>query len=923
MENEELQFDDDGNLVDCLTGQPLKDAPEERVRQRFLMILQSDYGYPKEVLAREVPIQSGSKILSDSNGAPIRADIIVYRNKNAASIRDQGNVLFVVECKKPNAKEGYSQLVSYIFNTSAKGGVWTNGDNMSVFKIRSSGEPGLDEALSLPMFGESWVSNETIPDKSKLPRLKDIRFILKVCHNKLYGRGMENADYDLTMDMVRILLAKIQDETSLGKKPKFWISDSDFKTPEGRKNAVDEVRRLFREYADLYPSIFDEHETIQVGADCVAEVIGILKNWSLAARNEEADDWDLMGETYEQFTHINLKRQQGQFFTNRLVIDMMVRILDPKVGENALDPAGGSGGFATGVFRYLRRKVLESTEPNTPSRDRQLATIKENVYSVEIAPRLVKIAKCAMLLTGDGQSGVTWGNSLGDYGDFDPWILSHCSHGKSNAPSVIATNPPFSGQKIESQVSDANILKRFVFGHSFSKDKRGKFVFGKTDREVLPRQAPELLFLERCLDWLKPGGRIGIVLPKGFLDNISYEAYREWILDRYQLDGVVTLHKDTFQPDTGVRTCVVFLSKPSRGNPTKTNEVFMAMSQRIGQDSKGKAVFILDADGKSTGVLNQDLSDIADAYFRFRNGGFKPSEYIFSISAADIKDHLNINPQHYAPKLNEALNHVLAFDELPKWGTTTVGQLESDIRIYIGPRWNSSSIKEENPTDTSTLSPYLTANAALEMRRLSIKWIDESRATKTQRAAIDGLKVKEGDILISRSGTIGKVTYATKALSSGYIVSDDLVRVRVKDPSLRAYLLVFFTSKTAQSLMLRDEYGSVQQHLQPRHIQEMIVPVPEDWDMVSHLVKLGNAFIAALERMSQVDDGLRFHGFDWLLSETQAKSDSGSLESVSADANEPRVEKAGMTDSMMPDPYEYDEAATEDKVGGDDEQNKT
>ncbi len=882
MNTEELQFDDDGNLVDCLSGNPLKDAPEERVRQRFLKILQTDYGYSKEVLAREVPIQSGSKILSDSSGAPIRADIVVYRNKSAADTRDQGNIIFVVECKKPNAKEGYSQLVSYIFNTSARGGVWTNGEDMSVFKVRSSGEPGLDEALSLPISGDSWTSSSTIPDKASLPRPKNIRFLLSTCHNKLYGRGMENADYDLAMDMVRILLAKIQDETSPGKKPKFWISDSDFKTVEGRKNAVDEVRQLFRGYADSYPSIFDEHETIQVGSDCVAEVIGILQNWSLAARNEEADDWDLMGETYEQFTHINLKRQQGQFFTNRLVIEMMVKILDPKVGENALDPAGGSGGFATGVFRYLRRKVLDSTAPNSPSRDRQLATIKDNVYSVEIAPRLVKIAKCAMLLTGDGQSGITWGNSLGDYGDFDPWILSHCSHGKSNAPSIIATNPPFAGQKIESQVSDLNILKRFVFGHSFSKDKSGKHVFGTTDKELLPRQAPELLFLERCLDWLKPGGRIGIVLPKGFLDNISYEAYREWILDRYQLEGVVTLHKDTFQPDTGVRTCVVFLSKPSTGAPPRTNKVFMAMSQRIGQDSKGNAVFILDADGKSTGVLNQDLSDIADAFCRFRNGGFKPSEYIFSISATDIKDHLNINPQHYAPKLNEALNHVLAFDNFPNWGITTVGQLESDIRIYIGPRWNSSSIKVENPSDTSELSPYLTANAALEMRRLSIKWIDESHASKAQKAAIDGLRVKEGDILISRSGTIGKVTYATKSLSSGYIVSDDLVRVRVKDPALRAYLLVFFTSKTAQSLMLRDEYGSVQQHLQPRHIHEMIVPVPDDWRMVSDIVRLGNEFIVALERMSLVDDGLRFHGFDKLLSEMQAESNTELLDTASA-----------------------------------------
>lgn len=894
MNNNELNFDENGCLIDCLTGKPVKDAPEERVRQKFLSILQTDYGYSKDVIAKEVPIQSGSKILLDSEGAPIRADIVVYRDKNAAQARDQGNILFVVECKKPNGTEGHNQLVSYIFNTSARGGVWTNGDGISIFKVRDSGEPGLDEALSLPSAGESWTKEDPIPDKTNLPRPKNIRFLLSSCHNKLYGRGMENADFDLAMDMVRILLAKIQDETSTGKKPKFWISDSEFKTTAGRKSAVERVKKLFREYADQYPSVFEEHETIQVGDDCVAEVIGLLKKWSLAARNEDADDWDLMGETYEQFTHINLKRQQGQFFTNRLVIDMMVQMLDPEIGENTLDPAGGSGGFATGLFRHLRRKVLASTSPNTPSRDRQLSAIKENVYSVEIAARLVKIAKCAMLLTGDGQSGVTQGNSLDDYSRFDPWILSHCSFGKSNAPTVIATNPPFSGQKIESQISDKNILKRFAFGHSFSKNAAGNFVFGTTDNELLQQQAPELLFLERCMDWLKPGGRIGIVLPKGFLDGIKYEAYREWILSRYELIGVVTLHKDTFQPDTGVRTCVLFLSKPQSGKlPLHKNDVFMAMSQRIGQDSKGKAVFVLDADGNSTGELNQDLGKIADEFKKFKSGEFSPSEYIFSIPFSSIKDHWNINPQHYSPKLNEALTDVLAFDERTGWSTTTVGQLESDIRIYIGPRWNSSSIKVDNPSNTENLTPYLTANAALELRRLSVKWIDESKASKAQQKAIAGLRVAEGDILISRSGTIGKVTYATTALSERYIISDDLVRVRVKDKSLRAYLFAFFTSKTAQSLMLRDEYGSVQQHLQPRHIQEMIVPVPDNWEMVSGLIDLGNNFIQVLERMSEVDEGLRLNGFDSVISannseETTQEEDApeeGDESKIAADEN--------------------------------------
>ena len=101
------------------------------------------------------------------------------------------------------------------------------------------------------------------------------------------------------------------------------------------------------------------------------------------------------------------------------------------------------------------------------------------------------------------------------------------------------------------------------------------------------------------------------------------------------------------------------------------------------------------------------------------------------------------------------------------------------------------------------------------------------------------LRVQEGDILITRSGTIGKVTYATKDLAKNYIISDDLVRVRVQDENLRAYLVVYFTSETALSLMLLDEYGSVQQHLQPRHIQEMIIPIPDDWKQAEN-IGLGN-----------------------------------------------------------------------------------
>lgn len=862
----DIEYNADGLIVDNISGALLKDTPEERVRQRFMKILQSDYGYPKDCILREVPIQSGSKILTNEvDNSPIRADIVIYKNKKAALNKDQGNILFVVECKQANVTEGYAQLVSYIFNTSAIGGVWTNGESISVYRKKSN-EVGLEELLSLPRYRATWTGEEKIPSKSSLPRPHNVRFLLSSCHNKLYGRGMENEDFDLAMDMVRILLAKIQDETAPGENPEFWITKAEYQTEEGRTKVANTIQKLFREYANQYPDVFDEYEKIQVGNDCIAEAVGILKEWKLAAPEDEADDWDLMGETYEQFTHINLKRQQGQFFTNRLVVNMMVKILDPQVGERALDPAGGSGGFSTCIFRYLRRKVLKATSPNSYARQKQLATIKDSVFLVEIAKRLVKIAKCAMLMTGDGQSGMTRGNSIDSYDKLDPWIQSRCCKGKSNAPTIIATNPPFSGQKIESMISDKVILRNFTFGHSCRLDENGNYSFNMNNDDILQRQAPELLFLERCLDWLKPGGRMAIVMPKGFLDNISYEQYRQWLLTRYILNAVITLHKDTFQPDTGVRTCILFITKPVVENDIPDDyPIFMAISQRIGQDSKGNNVFVLDGNGKSTGVLNHDLDDIADAYLNFKSGHpLKDSEYIFSYTKNGLRDHYNINPQHYSPKLNAALTQVLEFDNMEHWSTTTIGQLEANIKIFMGPRWNSSSIKVDNPSSTDKLTPYLTANGALELRRFSIKWIDSARANAQQKMYMNMLKVEEGDILITRSGTIGKVTYATKDLANNYLVSDDLVRIRVQDANLRAYLLAYFCSKTALSLMLLDEYGSVQQHLQPRHIQEMIIPIPDNWDLVKDMINAGNSFINAMEVMSVADNAIKNYGFDML-----------------------------------------------------------
>ena len=163
--NIDVTFSEDGSIVDVISGQLLKDTPEERVRQQFINLLQVDYGYPIDLIRREIPIQQGSKImLNKTDGSEIRADIVVYTSKKAAVELDQGNILFMVECKQPNVTEGYNQLVSYIFNTSAIGVVWTNGEGLYVYRKKANNEVGLDEIISLPRYKEKWISQTTITE---------------------------------------------------------------------------------------------------------------------------------------------------------------------------------------------------------------------------------------------------------------------------------------------------------------------------------------------------------------------------------------------------------------------------------------------------------------------------------------------------------------------------------------------------------------------------------------------------------------------------------------------------------------------------------------------------------------------------------------------------------------------------------------
>ncbi|HFG1622105.1 TPA: class I SAM-dependent DNA methyltransferase, partial [Vibrio cholerae] len=431
--------------------------------------------------------------------------------------------------------------------------VWFNGDAPQYFRRLSSPTNDLIDWTGIPRPGEAW---ESLGQRKKedLKRPKDIKGLLRQCHNKLHGRGVDGDDDDLTMDMVRIILAKAMDEEKIAEFCDFYCTPEDYKTPEGQALAAQRIHDLFAEVVKDNRDVFSEHEKISVGPRVICDVVIELQRYRLLSDLHESDDWDIMGHAYEQYTATYLKKKRGQFFTNRLVVDFLSEVLDPDYQDIILDPAGGSGGFLTGAMRHVRKKIL-SSKGSAIAKQRQLDKHRTNLFMVEISKRLVKIAKTAMILNGDGHTGMTQGDSLGPIESLHERVIGRCGIG---SPKIILTNPPFAGVG-DGRISDPAILDNFSSGIRWT-NRGGEYVStGERNSEGVP---PEMLFFERCLRWIAPGGKIGIVMPKSFLDTKTYYPVRRMLLESFKLVAVINCHKDTFQPHTGVRTCLVIVEKP-------------------------------------------------------------------------------------------------------------------------------------------------------------------------------------------------------------------------------------------------------------------------------------------------------------------------------------------------------------------------
>lgn len=828
-----------GRLVDLLEPTLTRpDQPEERVRQYYGRVLIDDYGYAKDCMAFGAPVNIGSETK--------QADIVIYDSSRSCRERSQGHIVLIVETKAPNRTAGHRQLTSYIFASSAQGGVWTNGKEIAYYRRVEKPASQLTEWTNIPRAGETWDTvGHYRKDQLKPPR--DLKQVFQRCHNAIYRSGLDSED--VAFDMVRIILAKYRDEQNSGDVCAFRCTPEEYASPDGRRRVADRVHGLFKEVVADHPDVFPAGETITIGDDNLAQVVNELQPYRFLADVETEQVYDVIGTAFEVYVAAHLKGARGQYFTNRLVVNLMVEMMDPGERDVVYDPACGSGGFLIACLRHVRNRVLASKR-RPAAIARELREASGRLFGTDIAPKLVRVAKTNMILNGDGHGGIVQANSLRDLAEELP--ATYPLHPKASGrqrPTRILTNPPF-GASHDLRERSADVLGLYQLGQAASGDG-------------VP---PEILFLERCIQLLSPGGRLAIVMARGVLDNRDTLPARRLVLEQTRLLAVINCHPNTFAPFNGTKASVLVVEKKKNAGIQRDEDypVFMAISQRVGQDSQGRETFKTDENGEylmvgGQRVLDHDLGQIAEAWRHFVAG--EPVTYAAAWTVPvskilGVPDELRFNPLRYAPGAELALAQVLELADSDTWRVERLGDIAT---VFNGPRFKRP-FADAGVTEGEYIYRMYTPKAFFEERGESVKYLDASKASRTQKKQLDVLALKRDWILIVDSGTagklLGKVGMAT-AVHEGAIGNNNLIRVVIEDPLLRDYVYQFLRTDLGQTLLLRNVYGTNQDHVEPDDVKDIAIPIPRDGAALKAIHDQVRQLNELREQAAQMDEGVQ------------------------------------------------------------------
>lgn len=601
----------DGKIYCPLKNKWLVAKPEEKVRQKYITILVNEYGYALEQMDQELKVNNSSR-----GQGKARADIVIWKSK---ADKDAKKAAFiVVECKSENVKvrvEDYYQGFNYASWAHAEFFVTTNEKETKFFNVDPTYLPQkLEEVVAIPTAKD--VDNakkiEQIKNQTKTFTREEFTKTLQACHNII--RNNDKLSPEAAFDEIsKLLFMKIRYErqqkgTKVFTKKEYLEQAENYEKnirPGLKAAGIDQpyMQNLFNttkvEFKDDH--LFEENDEIKIRENSFVQILEKLENFNLSDTQD-----DVKGIAFEQFLGTTFRGELGQFFTPRTIVDFMTEILDPEEGEVICDPTCGSGGFLIKAFEYVREKIetdirkhkdklraeMEGADYDSKSEEKQIEIsqsidemqtalnteldtsivgsrmyqLSRNcIYGTDANPRMARTSKMNMIMHGDGHGGVHHHDGLLNVnGIFEERF------------DVILTNPPF-GQNVDrnqiisaaDKLTDEDMKKKYRTQYGKAYDEALKQVDDHIGKSLLSlydlgstSTLTEVLFMERCLRLLKKGGRMGMVLPEGVLNNKNLQAVRGYFEGRAKLILICSIPQDVFiAAGATVKPSLVFMRK--------------------------------------------------------------------------------------------------------------------------------------------------------------------------------------------------------------------------------------------------------------------------------------------------------------------------------------------------------------------------
>lgn len=596
---------------------PLKKAwhistPEERVRQYYIAILANKYGYSLKQMEQELKVNNSKR-----GQGKARADIVIWKNEQDK--KDKKAAFIVVECKAENVKvrvEDYYQGFNYASWAHADFFVTTNEKETKYFNVDPAYLPQkLDEVVAIPTAKDvdDAARIEQIKNQTKLFTRDEFTKTLRACHNII--RNNDKLSPEAAFDeLSKLLFMKIRFERDNKGMKVFTKQEYLDAAQNHEKNvrpglkgtdlyALSYMQFLFRTTKEFFKDdrLFDDKDEINIRENSSIQILEKLETFNLSDTQD-----DVKGIAFEEFLGTTFRGELGQFFTPRTIVDFMTEILDPQEGEVICDPTCGSGGFLIKAFEYVREKIeadirskkdslrlsIEGNDYDALPEDKQVKIshsidkmqaalnteldtgiegsrmyqLSRNcIYGTDANPRMARTSKMNMIMHGDGHGGVHHHDGLLNVnGIFEERF------------DVILTNPPF-GQNVDrgqliseaDKFTDEEMKKKYKKKYGAAYDEALKQVDDHIGESLLSlydlgntSTLTEVLFMERCLRLLKKGGRMGMVLPEGVLNNKNLQTVREYFEGKAKIILICSIPQDVFiAAGATVKPSLVFMRR--------------------------------------------------------------------------------------------------------------------------------------------------------------------------------------------------------------------------------------------------------------------------------------------------------------------------------------------------------------------------